>query len=46
MRYVRCIKNETLYEDDLAKTYDPFLVIGQVYKVAPPTRMIRLSSCV
>jgi len=38
MRYVRCIKNETLYEDDLAKTYDPFLVIGQVYKVAPPDK--------
>ncbi len=34
--YVRCIKNETLYEDDLAETYDPFLIVGAVYKVAPP----------
>ena len=36
MTYVRCIRNETLYEDDLAATYDPFLVVGRVYKVAPP----------
>jgi hypothetical protein len=38
MNYVRCIKNETLYVDDLAETYDPFLVVGQVYKVAPPDK--------
>ncbi|MEZ4707365.1 MAG: hypothetical protein R3A44_09180 [Caldilineaceae bacterium] len=35
MNYVRCIKNETLWVDDLAPTYDPLLVVGRVYKVAP-----------
>lgn len=36
MRYVRCIKNETLYQDDGAATYEPFLKVGRVYKLASP----------
>jgi len=36
MRYVQCIRNETLWEGDLAQTYDPILVVGHVYKVVPP----------
>lgn len=35
-QYVRCIRNETLYEDDLAPTLAPFLLVGAVYKVATP----------
>ena len=36
MNYVRCIRNETLWMDDPAPTYDPLLIVGHVYKVAPP----------
>jgi len=36
MNYVRCIRNETLWKDDPAPTYDPLLVVGHVYKVATP----------
>ncbi|MFZ4664236.1 MAG: ribbon-helix-helix protein, CopG family [Caldilineaceae bacterium] len=36
MNYVRCVRNETLWVDDPAPTYDPLLVVGHVYKVAPP----------
>lgn len=36
MNYVRCIRNETLWLDDPAATYDPVLIIGHVYKVAQP----------
>jgi hypothetical protein len=36
VNYVRCIRNETLWKDDLADTYDPLLVVGHVYKVAKP----------
>ena len=34
--YVRCIRNDPLYEDDGAPTLAPFLVVGAVYKIAPP----------
>jgi hypothetical protein len=34
--YVRCVNNQTLFVDDLAKDYAPHLVIGRVYKVALP----------
>lgn len=34
--YVRCIKNQTLFADDLAPDYSPHLIIGRVYKVASP----------
>lgn len=36
MNYVRCIHNRTLWQDDPADTYDPLLIVGHVYKVAPP----------
>jgi hypothetical protein len=36
MRYVRCFNNQTLWKDDRAETFDPLLVVGHVYKVAPP----------
>lgn len=36
MNYVRCIHNQTLWKDDPAETYDPLLVVGHVYKIAPP----------
>jgi hypothetical protein len=35
MSYVRCINNKTLWVDDPAPTYDPLLVVGRVYKLAP-----------
>lgn len=35
MSYVRCIKNDTLWVDDPAPTYDPLLIVGHVYKIAP-----------
>ncbi|MEZ4861674.1 MAG: hypothetical protein R3C14_10215 [Caldilineaceae bacterium] len=35
-QYVRCIRNETLYEDDQAPTFDPLLLIDAIYKVVPP----------
>ncbi|MEI2609110.1 MAG: hypothetical protein V9G20_10835 [Candidatus Promineifilaceae bacterium] len=34
--YVRCIQNQTLFADDLAEDFAPHLVVGRVYKVAPP----------
>lgn len=36
MTYVRCVRNETLWIDDPAPTYDPLLVVGRIYKVARP----------
>jgi hypothetical protein len=36
MSYVSCIRNETLWRDDPAATYDPVLIVGHVYKVAQP----------
>lgn len=36
MNYVRCIKNDTLYEGDVADSLYPLSIIGHVYKVAPP----------
>ena len=33
--YVRCIHNQTLFADDLAKDYATHLMVGRVYKVAP-----------
>ena len=35
-QYVRCVQNDTLYEEDLAPSLVPFLQVGAVYKVAPP----------
>ncbi|MCI0399512.1 MAG: hypothetical protein L0332_32125 [Chloroflexi bacterium] len=35
-KYVRCVNNPTLFVDDLAEDYAPHLILGQVYKVAPP----------
>ncbi len=35
MSYVRCIRNETLWVDDPSPTYDPLLIVGHVYKIAP-----------
>jgi hypothetical protein len=36
MTYVTCVNNKTLASDEVAHTYAPELIIGQVYKVAPP----------
>ena len=36
MTYVVCINNRTLALDESPDTYAPELLIGQVYKVAPP----------
>jgi hypothetical protein len=36
LRHVRCIRNKTLWKDDAASTYEPLLIVGHVYKVAPP----------
>lgn len=35
-QYVRCLDNQTLFADDLADDLTPHLIIGRVYKVAPP----------
>ena len=35
-QYVRCIKNETLFAEDEAEDLAPHLIVGRVYKVAPP----------
>jgi len=35
-KYVKCVNNQTLSLDDPIDTYAPELIIGQVYKVAPP----------
>jgi hypothetical protein len=35
-QYVRCINNKTLFAEDLAEDYTPHLIIGRVYKLAPP----------
>lgn len=35
-KYVRCITNQTLFMHDLAGDYSPHLIIGKIYKVAPP----------
>ena len=37
-RYVRCLKNRTLFNDDLAPDFAPHLIMGRVYRVAPPER--------
>ena len=34
--YVRCIKNQPLFADDLAEDFAPHLIIGRVYKIVPP----------
>lgn len=36
--YVRCMKNQTLFSDDLAADLAPHLITGRVYKVAPPEK--------
>ena len=33
--YLRCIKNETLFDDDESLTFEPDLVIGQIYRALP-----------
>jgi len=35
MIYVKCINNETYFEEDLANTFEPELMIGKVYKLQP-----------
>jgi hypothetical protein len=35
-QYVRCVKNDTLFVEDEAEDLAPHLIIGRVYKVAPP----------
>lgn len=35
MAYVKCINNETYFEEDLAGTFEPELMIGKVYKLQP-----------
>ena len=35
MIYVKCINNETYFEEDLATTFEPELMIGKVYKLQP-----------
>lgn len=34
--YARCVNNRTLFVEDLAKDFTPHLVVGRVYKLAPP----------
>jgi hypothetical protein len=36
IKYVKCINNQTLSLDEPSDTYAPELIVGQVYKVAPP----------
>lgn len=36
MKYVKCINNQTYFKDDLAHTFEPDLIVGKVYRVAPP----------
>ena len=36
MKYVKCINNQTYFKDDLADTFEPDLIVGKVYRVAPP----------
>lgn len=38
MTYVRCINNQTLWQDDPAQTDDPHLIRCHVYKIAPPQK--------
>jgi hypothetical protein len=35
-KYVKCINNQTYFKDDMADTFEPDLVVGKVYRVAPP----------
>ena len=35
MQYVKCVNNETYFEDDMADTYEPALIVGKVYKTLP-----------
>lgn len=35
-KYVICVENQTLFADDGATDLSPHLIIGKVYKVAPP----------
>ena len=37
-KYVRCQKNQTLFSDDAAADFAPHLIMGRVYKVAPPEK--------
>jgi hypothetical protein len=36
MNYVKCLNNQTYFKNDLADTFDPHLMVGKVYRVAPP----------
>ena len=36
IKYVKCINNQTLALDEPDDTYAPELIIGQIYKLAPP----------
>lgn len=36
MQYVKCLNNQTYFKNDLAETFEPHLLVGKVYRVAPP----------
>ena len=36
MRYVKCVYNEVYFKGDWGGTYEPDLIVGKVYPVAPP----------
>lgn len=36
MQYAKCVNNQTYFKDDLARTFEPDLFIGKIYRVAPP----------
>ena len=36
MQYAKCINNQTYFKGDLAHTFAPDLLIGKVYRIAPP----------
>jgi hypothetical protein len=35
-QYVRCVNNKVYFKGNWGETYDPDLIIGKVYRVAPP----------
>ena len=39
--YLRCVKNETLFGDDMSPTFEPDLVIGQIYRALPTSEAER-----
>ena len=39
--YLRCVKNETLFDEDKSPTFEADLVIGQIYKALPTSEAER-----